>query len=58
MDEDERVWGSGRICQYAKACMSELRRVCYWVENILYGLRWMQGWDRIVLCHKFSIVCM
>ena len=27
----------------AKACMKELRRVCYWVERVLGGLRRSQG---------------
>ena len=27
---------------YANACMKELRRVCYWLENVLDGLKWRQ----------------
>ena len=28
---------------YAKACIKELRRVFFFVENVLDGLKWRQG---------------
>ena len=28
----------GNLSMQAIACMKDLRRVCYWVENVLYNL--------------------
>ena len=31
------------LSMYSKTCMKEVRRLCYWVENVLDGLKWRQG---------------